>query len=690
MSSKKETEIIKPIYIHKIAIKNFRLLKEVELYLEERTILIVGRNNSGKTSLTELFRRLSADKLPTFRLEDFSLPVYDQFWTAFNIKRKGNEEDKVREALPIIQVKLTIKYDKSAPSLGPLGDFIIDLNLDCTEALIVIRYQLKEGEIKTFFEDIDFDENASEDQKKAAFFQIIKDRLPDRYKGSVYSEDPNDSTNRKQLEWFKFQNLMHSCFINAQRGLDDITDRDRDVLGKILETLFTKAKSDSATEKDRLIAQHLEDEVKKIQVDIGKNFNKQLDVLLPAFTLFGYPGLSDPNLLTETKLDVKRLLTNHTKVHYAGVNGINLPEAYNGLGARNLIFILLKLLEFFKAYTVTQPAPGIHIVFIEEPEVHLHPQMQEVFIRKIGEITDVFANEFNNGEPWPVQFVVTTHSTHMSNEAPFDSLRYFLSTPIEQDSTIHTTHIKDLREGLGGSKKEDREFLHKYMTLTRCDLLFADKAILIEGTTERLLLPKMIEKIDADLPKKSPKLSSQYISVVEVGGAYAHIFFPLVDFLELSTLIITDLDSVKENDEGNSIKCKVSEGTHTSNACIKTWFDDKKNSLSPAELLQKSEEVKTCGIRRLAYQVPEEKVYACGRSFEETFILANPQLFPINGNSEQEREDEAWSKAKSVKKSDFALKYAIEETGWVVPRYIAEGLRWLAKNPHHKSEDSHE
>jgi putative ATP-dependent endonuclease of OLD family len=67
------------------------------------------------------------------------------------------------------------------------------------------------------------------------------------------------------------------------------------------------------------------------------------------------------------------------------------------------------------------------------------------------------------------------------------------------------------------------------MTLTRCDLLFADKAILIEGTSERLLLPKMIEKVDEVLSKTN-KLGSQYISVVEVGGAYAHIFFKLLDF----------------------------------------------------------------------------------------------------------------------------------------------------------------
>ena len=69
------------MHIHKIDIKNFRLLEKVDLILEERTTVIVGRNNSGKTSLTELFRRLLSDKSPTFRLEDFSLSVHQNSWT---------------------------------------------------------------------------------------------------------------------------------------------------------------------------------------------------------------------------------------------------------------------------------------------------------------------------------------------------------------------------------------------------------------------------------------------------------------------------------------------------------------------------------------------------------------------------------------------------------------------------------
>jgi hypothetical protein len=320
---------------------------------------------------------------------------------------------------------------------------------------------------------------------------------------------------------------------------------------------------------------------------------------------------------------------------------------------------------------------GIHLVFIEEPEVHLHPQMQEVFISKLNDIADIFSKKFNNGIPWPVQFVVTTHSSHVANRASFESMRYFLATSDEHAANFRSTQIKDLRKGLGGIPSEDQEFLHKYMTLTRCDLLFADKAILIEGTTERLLLPKMIEKIDKD-QSGGLKLSSQYISVVEVGGAYAHLFFNLLEFLELRALIITDLDSTKMNNKSKYIKCLVSESTHTSNACIKKWF--KNPDISPAELIKKSEEERISNILRIAYQVPEKEGAACGRSFEEAFILANPKLFVLSGTTEKEREAEVWNNGESsTKKSDFALEHAIYKTEWVVPRYIIEGLRWLAE-----------
>jgi len=665
------------MHIRKIEITNFRLLAKVELLLEERTTVIVGRNNSGKTSLAELFRRLLFAQTATFSLEDFSLSSHEDFWKAFLLQREGGEDDKIREALPIIEAKLTVTYDKNVPSLGLLSDFIVDLNPECTDALIVLRYQLKDGDVVAFFENLKVDPDAEKDKQKTDFCRAIRERLPKHYTSTVLAVDPTDPTNQKTVEFSTLRALVQADFINAQRGLDDTTHKDINLLGKVLETLLASAMADSADEKDRDVAEKLETAVKGIQDSIDGGFNQKLQDLIPAFTLFGYPGLSDPRLITETTLDVHRLLTDNTRVHYAGVNGINLPEAYNGLGVRNLVFILLKLYEFFKSFKAREGSPGVHLIFIEEPEVHLHPQMQEVFIRQLGAIADVFAKQFSNGTPWPVQFVVTTHSSHVANKAPFDSMRYFLSTSGE--GTVRSTRIKDLRQGLGGTQADDRDFLHKYMTLTRCDLLFADKAILIEGTAERLLLPEMIKKIDASNLKER-HLSSQYMSVVEVGGAYAHLFFGLLTFLELRTLVVTDLDAVKDNGKGDFIACKVSEGTRTSNACIKKWFGD--SDIAPSALVNKPEADKIHDFHRLAYQVPETRNSPCGRSFEDAFILANPILFELSGTG-VEREATAWKKAGKLatKKSDFALEYAIAKTGWIVPRYISEGLSWLASGP---------
>lgn len=72
-----------------VAVKNFRLLQDVSLVLEERTTVIVGRNNCGKTSLTEVVRRLQEDGSPTFRLEDFSFGTHEAFWDALNLSLQG-------------------------------------------------------------------------------------------------------------------------------------------------------------------------------------------------------------------------------------------------------------------------------------------------------------------------------------------------------------------------------------------------------------------------------------------------------------------------------------------------------------------------------------------------------------------------------------------------------------------------
>lgn len=657
------------MHIHKVTINNFRLLANVELALEPDSTVIVGRNNSGKTSLAEVIRRFLVDTNATFQIEDFSNASYDGFCDALKAKNDGKDDVEVRQLIPSIELRLFFRYDNTLP-LGPLSEFVIDLDPASNEALVVVRYELKDGGIEAFFDGQPTTPLTS--GARLTFFRTLRDRIPALFETYLRAEDPNDASNRKNLPHAALRPLLKTGFINAQRGLDDVTHKETDVLAKILENLFTTAQSPTASAEDKAIAEGLQDAVRTIQTSIDTDFNGKLKKLLPTFKDFGYPGLGGPEIQTETTLDVKRLLSNHTKVRYAGYSGVQLPESYNGLGARNLIFILLQLVGFYKAYRAEPNAAGVHLVFIEEPEAHLHPQMQEVFIRQLSIIAKKLSQEQAGVPPWPVQFVVSTHSSHVANEAGFETIRYFLATQAEDTAGVRQTKIKDLRQGLKKTKAENKKFLHQYLTLTRCDLFFADKAILVEGLSERFMLPEIIQKLEAADPT-APKLSTQYMTVMEVGGAYAHIFFELLNFLELRSLIITDIDSVKI--AGGDV-CVVHEGTQTSNACLKSWFDGTDYSI--VGLLAKKDEEKIKGKIRIAYQRPEIAAGPCGRTFEDAFMLANEAMFSVAGTTPNEKEINARSLSDKVKKSDFALNYALNERNWVSPGYIVDGVKWLA------------
>ena len=652
-------------------IRNFRLLADVALALEEQTTVIVGRNNSGKTSLSEIMKRLLTDANASFQLEDFSSACYDGFCAALNAHNAGEADDVVRSALPVIELRIRFHYDIAQAEFGPLAPFVIDLNPDCESALVAIRYELKDGALTAFFEGASTEPLT--DDTRFAFLKLVRERVARHYGVIIRAEDPNDATNVRAMAPASLRHLVKTGFINAQRGLDDVTSRESDVLAKVLENMFTTASSDAADAGDKAIADALTSAVEDIQAQLDENFAGQLAKLLPTLKSFGYPGLGGQDLQTETILDVKRLLSNFTKVRYAGFGGVPLPESYNGLGVRNLIFILLQLVGFYKAYRAEATAPGVHLIFIEEPEAHLHPQMQEVFIRQLANVAKHLVEGADDGGAWPVQFVVSTHSSHIANAAGFESIRYFLSTAAPDAAAgVRRTKIKDLRTGLAGKPEEEKRFLHQYMTLTRSDLFFADKAVLVEGLSERLMLPAVTAKYEAANPEGA-KLSTQYTSIIEVGGAFAHRFVDLLEFLELRTLIITDLDATLV---AGGAACPVHEGSSTSNACIKSWFDDDPLTLEAIKAKTDADKRKGCNL--LAYQCPEMPGGPCGRTFEDAFILANAEKFGLVGDDPAALEIAARTKAAEFKKSDFALTYAIEDQVWVAPRYLTDRISWLA------------
>lgn len=690
--------------IQKVRIEGFRLLRDVEIMLEPGSTVIVGRNNSGKTSLTDVFERFAGDGGAKFRLEDFSAGTRSKFFEAKELREEGVDPGRVLSALPRITITLTFVYDIAAPSLGPLSAFVIDLDINSTTAVAKLEYAPNLASLQQLLEVAEPPDGVD---AKVHFIKHLKEAIPKAYSVQVSAIDPTDPANVRRFEGTTHLAALLQCnLVRAQRTLDHAKHGDTDVIGKLLSALFKTASTPTAAAADQQLAAQLKFSVEGIERGMQSEFDTMLKALLPAMNVLGFPSMNDTELQPETSLNVDALLSDHTRVVYAGADGVHLPEGYNGLGTRNLIYMLLQLESYHKIYRARPTRPATHLIFIEEPEAHLHPQMQEVFIQQLNAAVGKLSAKYPDEPAWQAQFVITTHSSHVANAAPFEAIRYFLNQqPVP--ALGRRTKVKDFKKGMALIPKPDQEFLHQYMTLTKCDLYFADKAILVEGTTERVLMPRLCEIVDRDVDEEH-KLAKQYITTIEVGGAYAHVFYPLLNFLELKTLVITDLDSVqlvtKKDRKGIDRKvwekCPVAIGERTSNAAIREWFRpaaEKAESKAESEakpapdidikaLLAKADAEKLSGYRRITYQVPETTgSNVCARSYEDALVLANPDKFQLADGDDQA--EGAWEIAQELPKSETALRFAIRETSWRVPRYISDGLKWLSEPPPPPAED---
>ncbi|MFF2540131.1 ATP-dependent nuclease [Streptomyces cyaneofuscatus] len=665
---------VRPPRVTRADVKNFRLLRDVSIAFDKDVTVCVGRNNTGKTSLAEVLSRFLRPGDVRLRVEDFSAEAYPEFSQAYKAFTTGDEE-AARKLLPEISLTVFITYDKETTEYGSLGSLIVDLDPDCTEAVATVRYALKLGAMKEFFRD--GPDDLVEGWGDSLLLSLIGPRIPHLFERSAIAVDPADPTNFRNVSMSEVARAIKVDFVRAQRGLDDETERPKEPIGRVFESLFIGASKADENSPLRNFADDAETALREIFSNLDGKIQEMYDRMAPTVSGFGYPGLGGRDFSTRTTLDAKRLLSNFTSIRYPGSAGIELPESYSGLGSRNLLLILLTLFSYYRDYAAQRNQSCIHLVFIEEPEAHLHPQMQEVFIHQLGVFKKEFPATDQGLDSWNAQFLVTTHSAHIANRVGFPAVRYFRLDTHSEPNGATSSQILNLADAPGMSK----DFLHKYLTLTRADLFFADKAILIEGTSERLFIPAAIARLDQNSGEGRGSLASQYVTVMEVGGAYSHLFYPFLDFLGLPTLVITDLDAVKPDSAKKLKSCCVTEGITTSNEGVKKWFNNDKITL--AELAKSAaEEMPVTERRGLAYQVPETPGGACGRTFEDAFILANPEIFELKdfgSKSVAEQEQQARELAKLQKKSNFALRIAVAEEDWKIPRYIRRGLEWLLR-----------
>ncbi|MCK3669203.1 ATP-dependent nuclease [Photorhabdus noenieputensis] len=665
------------MYLSEIAIKNFRLLEDISIKLEKNITLIVGRNNSGKTSFTHLLGYVFSDKTPKkLTLCDFSISCIEIF-KKIAFCQKEISVDRILSIFPQITIDLVIDYsdnqDDYPVSLLP---FLIDIEAETTLAKIKASYNIPSSD--NLLEFISNLKNIAKQDKeaKATFLDSLSELIQKYYSWSIVTINPNDKLDIRSLDFSKLSSLICGYFISAQRSLGDYQSSEKDSIGSVIKSLITKRpeseKSKSALAKELNITQG-----KLTQIS-----QQEIDKMIPKIAFLGSDHTEE--ITVDVQLNINNFSPHLSMNYLQGNCGMKLPEHYNGLGRRNLLLISIKLVEYIQDHKFNDKHSDINIIFIEEPEAYFHPQMQETFIKMLFSYKEELEKEYLKNEKWPVQFIITTHSPHIANKENFQNIRYFKSV---NDTNINRkTIIKDL--SLFSESSKNLDFLRQYLTLTVCDLFFADKLVLVEGSTERILFPKLVKLFEEE--KKQSFLSSQYIATLEIGGVHADTFYNLIDFLQIPALIITDLDSI--NSAGKT--CCVSKGKSTSNYCIKNWFKNntklKYNGYSPSSLIKCKSEEKINGYKKITYQIPEKEDLPCGRSFESALMLANLDLLNINETDVVKLEEIIWNKTQNLnskKKIALAFEYAFKKDNWNIPKYIKEGLTWLEQQGVHHDND---
>lgn len=595
------------MYLRKIEIKNYRLWKEATIELEQGSTVIVGKNNTGKTSFIDIIQRIIKNAKISFN----DYPLNERKSLYENIKNYLDETitfEELAEAFSLPSVLFYIDYslEDENESLGFLSPFIIDTDDTITEAKIdaVYLFIASQEQFDSYFsKEILNDENPENKIKT-----IIEKEFTSIIKLDISTINPKDITKRRKIDHKEFENLLHVFTIKAERNMDESEVLNETPLRKIITSIFSP-ELDGASEG----INEKKEELKKYCDTINSNTENKVNELLKNIVhdslQFGYPAAEDHSLFAKSNIALEEQIKNSVDLFYKE-NETNemLPSGYNGLGYKNLIKIELELLEY-KNEIKNYINNSVPIIFIEEPESHMHPQMQQKFIQYIDSFSKTIMEEKN------VQIIITTHSSHIVNSTKFEKIRYVTK---EKDSV----YIKNLTN-FCSQPDCDKQFLEKYLTLNKCDLFFADKAIFIEGTAERLLIPNMIEKMDnaKKFKKGDITLKSQYYTLIEVGGAYAYKFIPLMKFLNIPSLIITDIDSIDSDRKA----CLVKDGQNTSNATIKHWFTDiigKKDgeySFNDIKLLSNTE--KTSNNIHIEFQVEENTL--CGRSLEEAIKNSN-------------------------------------------------------------------
>lgn len=717
------------MYLKKLRIKNYRKFGETGNELEfvssdtslsqiaGTSTLIVGKNNTGKTTVTKAISKVLEDGR-NLKGTDFN------FTYLKNILDHNKTSSPNTYQLPQIEFDLSVVMSSEDDLLNNVKEFINsgEVDDDQIEIKIFLSFEIKESEefrekLKTIIEKCITTKIQSFQKLNnppAITFREVGDRVINFTKTNERKlfrkfVELIDKTEFKLIcknlhgkvvdgNSFRLSTLIDVKQISANSNLHD----------KNLSLIFNKIiknkyQSDSGGRNLEELLEEIERVNNQITTRVAADHGQAVNGVLHEVEVKKRLGIN-----LSSSLDFDKLTKDLIRYEYTE-SDFYIPEGQFGLGYTNLMNIIGEIIDYVEKFPLDSGKSKVNLICIEEPEAFMHPQMQESFIKYINNAVEYLLR--SSGKKINSQLIITTHSSHILNSKihvsnTFNNINYItlnnnsaevivLGDSKIQDDSDYTLKENETGDELAQRKVDDLKFLKNHIKFKVSDLFFADGVIFVEGVTEETLLSYYISK--------NKDLNKHYISIININGAHGLVYLSLLKALKIPSLIITDLDIVRTDEESYET---IGEGPDAKEVERYVQISNLEGRVSTNATINKLYNGEFSAFRE------QENIFCVfqkdiingfhATSFEEALILSNysnavlnkvlkkvkPRIYQsIVGstpNLENVRVNSFKFQAKLAKdKSEFSneLLYELltvpEEDAPVLPDYISNGLKWL-------------
>lgn len=634
------------MYLKTIYIKNFRGIKELKVSFNQKINIIIGSNGSYKTTLIDAIRLFygwgDTNSNLEIGVEDFHRELI----------KDDNEEN-----YEYTNNQITIEYTFDEMSDAQKGAFSDYIFMDSDKSIlgrVTIEYHLDE-----------------------------KERVSRNYYSGIYEA-------QQKADYESFQ-LFKSYYLSALRdSTRDLMNVRNNILGRVIKR---KIENNNTTESIKNIIKIANDELLKqkevVETENGINNNLQN-------IFYKQPqqvGLQISQSRLEYIINVIKPYLPRTKG-----NGVNCSIWENSLGYNNLIYIATVLSDISDFQE--DETNSICALFIEEPEAHLHPQIQ----------INLYNFLKNAGLHVNTQVFVTTHSPTLTSRVPLENLillngdAYNLANCfVDREQENIVIEAKSKKKIKNNQVMYYKNMLSRYIDVTRSQLFFSKGALFVEGISEGLLMNAFSNILGKSLIENE-------IELVNVEGTAFGQFIMLFNSndrmkrLPIKAAFITDGDQFTDSKKSKYNLDKLIENNYSllNELRINIYASSETARVENMKAMsnkQKDITVKT-GVKTLEYQIALSNVFNTKKQTQESIFYKYLRNDDVNLTNVEDYINTIESETLSVEeqrniaillwkcmpgKSDFAQQFACyldslpktEREKFIVPEYIKEAITFL-------------